>query len=195
MRKRVRAPRTESQERRDLEVRYALAAVGAPVGAPPRHPAPADLEAALADGLVLAHRDATLTRTLPLVLWRQRNSFNLDRLVAQASRRGERFSLGFFLELAGLLGHEPTLVQAARRLQDRRRTAVRLFFARELHPFAMALVRRNTPQVPRRWGYLMNMGVDSFRTLFDKFARLDLRSPELRGQSLRLRARLASGEK
>jgi hypothetical protein len=178
MRKRVRARRTERQERRDLEVRFALAAVGAPVGAPRKNPPPADLEAALADGLVLAHRDATLTRTLPLVLWRQRNRFNLDRLVAQASRRGERFSLGLFLELAGRLGHEPTLVQAAQRLRDRRRTAVRLFFAREHGPVAMAMARRYTPQVARRWGYLMNMGVDSFRTLFDKFARLDLRSPE-----------------
>ena len=55
----------------------------------------------------------------------------------------------------------------------------------------MAMARRYTPQVARRWGYLMNMSVDSFRTLFDKFARLDLRSPEHLGRSLRLRARLA----
>ncbi len=41
----------------------------------------------------------------------------------------------------------------------------------------------------------MNMTVDSFRTLFDKFARLDLRSPEHLGcSSLRLRARLARAE-
>jgi hypothetical protein len=66
----------------------------APVGAPHKNPPPVDLEAVLADGLVLAHPDATPTRTLPLVLWRQRNRLNLDRLVAQASRRAERFSLG-----------------------------------------------------------------------------------------------------
>ncbi len=60
VRRRVRAQRTESQDRRDLKVRFALAAVGAPVGAPRKTPFPADLEAALADGLVLAHRDATL---------------------------------------------------------------------------------------------------------------------------------------
>lgn len=181
----------KSQELQHQRIRFALAAVGAPVGAPRRNPPPADLEATLADGLVLAHRDATLARTLPLVFWRQRDRYDLDRLVAQASRRGERFALGLFMELAGRLGHEPALLEAARRLRDRRRTAVRLFFTRPHGPFAMTLTRRNTPQVARRWGYLMNMTVDSFRTLFDKFARLDLRSSEQLGRSLRLRARLA----
>jgi hypothetical protein len=197
-----RAPQTKrashatvkSQERRHQRIRFALAAAGAPVGAPRRNPPPADLEATLADGLVLAHRDATLARTLPLVFWRQRNRFKLDRLVVQASRRGERFSLGLFLELAGHLGHEPTLIQAARRLRDRRRTAVRLFFSNAHGPIAMAMARRYTPQVARRWGYLMNMAVDSFRTLFDKFARLDLDLPANSGHSLRLRARLARAE-
>jgi hypothetical protein len=194
MPKRVQAQHTESKERRDLSVRSALAAVGAPVGVLRRTPPPADLEATLADGLVLAHRDATLARTLPLVFWRQRDRFDLDRLVAQASRRGERFALGLFLELAGRLGQEPTLVQAARRLQDRRRTAVRLFFTRPHGPFALALARRSAPRVARRWGYLMNMPLDSFRTLFDKFARLDLRSSEHLGRALRFRARLARTE-
>ncbi len=58
----------------------------------------------------------------------------------------------------------------------------------------MAMARRYTPQVARGWGYLMNMAVDSFRTLFDKFARLDLDSPENSGHSLRLRARLARAD-
>src|SRR6266545_2711923 len=44
---------------RDLKARYALASVGAPLGAPRRNPPPKDLEGALADGLVLSHRDAT----------------------------------------------------------------------------------------------------------------------------------------
>jgi hypothetical protein len=35
-----------------------------------------------------------------------------------------------------------------------------------------ALARRNTPKEALRWGYVMNMGLDSFRTLFEKFARL-----------------------
>lgn len=189
-----RGATVNSQARWDEKARFALAAIGAPVGAPRRNPPPADLEAALADGLVLAHRDATLARTLPLVFWRQRDNFDLGRLVVQASRRGERFALGLFLELAGRLGHEPTLVQSARQLRDRRRTAVHLFFTGPHGPIAMAMARRYTPQVARGWGYLMNMAVDSFRTLFDKFARLDLDSPENSGHSLRLRARLARAD-
>jgi hypothetical protein len=79
--------------------------------------------------------------------------------------------LGLFLELAGRLGHERTLVQAARRLRADRRRPARHFFEGACGPYAMAAARRNTPRVARRWGYLMNMPVDSFRTLFEKFAR------------------------
>jgi hypothetical protein len=178
-RRRVRPQRQETDKRRDGKVRVALAALGSPVGAPRRNPPPADLEATLADGLVLAHRDATLARTMPLVLWRQRDRFDLDRLVAQASRRGERSALGLFLELAGRLGHERTLAKAARRLQAGRRRPARHFFEGAYGPYAMAAARRNTPRVARRWGYLMNMPVDSFRTLFEKFARQPCVPPEM----------------
>lgn len=132
---------------------------------------PPDLEAALVDGLVLSHRSATVARVMPLVLWRQRDRFDLDRLVAHASRRDERSALGFFLELAGLLGDDPPLVRAARRLRDKRRTRIRQFFAGPHGPFGLDLTRRNTPKEARRWGYLMNMPVDSFKTLFEKHAR------------------------
>jgi hypothetical protein len=136
-----------------------------------RNPPPPDLEAALIDGLVLSHRSATVARVMPLVLWRQRDRFDLDRLVAHASRRDQR-AVGFFLELAGLLGDDPPLVRAARRLRDKRRTRIRQFFAGAHGPFALELAHRKTPKEARRWGYLMNMPFDSFRTLFEKHARL-----------------------
>ena len=154
----------------DDEVRAWLAAAGAPLGSarPKNHPR--DLEEALAEALVLSHRDATVARVLPLVLWRQRARLDLDRLVGQASRRDERSALGYFLELAGRLGGDPALVQAARRLRDRRRTKARPFFAGPLGPRAAAAARRNSPKEALRWGYVMNMGVDSFRAMFEKFA-------------------------
>ena len=113
-----------------------------------------------------------MARVLPLVLWRQRDRMDLDRLIAQASRQDERSALGYFLELAGQLGDDRALVQAARRLRDKRRTKTRQFFAGSLGPHVAALARRNTPKEALRWGYFMNMGLDSFRTLFEKFARL-----------------------
>jgi hypothetical protein len=164
--------RTDRRTNHDHEVRAALATVGAPLGSPRTKAPPPDLEEALANALVLSHRDPTVARVLPLVLWRQRDRLDLHRLVAQASRRDERSALGYFLELAGQLGDVPVLVQAARGLRDRRRTKTRQFFAGPFGPHATALARRNTPKEALRWGFVMNMPLDSFRTLFEKFARL-----------------------
>src|SRR5439155_18464827 len=97
----------------------------APLGSPRTKTHLPDLEKILANGLVLSHRDPTVARVLPLVLWRQRDRMDLDRLIAQASRQGERSALGYFLELAGQLGDDRALVQAARRLRDKRRTKTR----------------------------------------------------------------------
>lgn len=154
----------------DDDVRGWLTAAGAPLGSPrPRRRSP-PLEEALVEALTLSHRDATVARVLPLVLWRQRERLNLDRLVLQASRRDERPALGYFLELAGQFGGDAHLVRAARALRDRRRTGTRPFFTGPQGRHAAAVARRNTPKEALRWGYVMNMGLDSFKAMFDKFA-------------------------
>lgn len=161
---------TRDRTDHDDDVRGWLAAAGAPLGSPrPKRPAP-PLEEALAEALALSHRDATVARVLPLVLWRQRGRLNLDRLVQQASRRDERPALGYFLELAGQFGGDVRLVRAARALRDRRRTGTRPFFTGPQGRHAAEVARRNTPKEALRWGYVMNMGLDSFKTMFDKFA-------------------------
>ena len=163
--------RPEARTDHDDEVRAWLAAAGAPLGSLRSKTPPPDLEEALAEALVLSHRDATVARVLPLVLWRQRGRLDLERLADEASHRDERSALGYFLELAGQLGGDPALVKAARRLHDRRRTKARPFFVGPLGPHAAAAARRNTPKEALRWGYVMNMGLDSFKAMFEKFAR------------------------
>ena len=156
------APRAE-------KVRGWLAAAGAPllvsrpvVGRMPR------LEEVLAEGLALSHHDATVARVLPVVLWRQRDRLDHVRLVHEATRRNELQALGFFLELTGRLGGDPRLSALSRRLRDRRRSRARQFFARPHGRMALGAARRKTPPVARRWGYLMNMGLDSFASAFAK---------------------------
>jgi hypothetical protein len=56
--------------------------------------------------------------------------------------------------------------------RDRRRTKTRQFFAGPLGPHAVALARRNRPKEALRWGYVMSMGLDSFRTPLERLARL-----------------------
>ncbi len=149
-------------------VRGWLAAAGAPllVEEPvARTPA---LEVVVAEGLALAHRDATTARVLPLLLWRQRHRLDYVRLVREATRRNERQTLGFFLELAGRLGRDSRLTSLSKELQDRRRRRARLFFAGPHGRMALATARSKTPRLARRWGYLMNMGLDSFASAFAK---------------------------
>jgi hypothetical protein len=150
----------------DQDVRAWLRAVGAPLStaASPEHPPLAEV---VGEALCLAHRDATVARVLPLVLWRHRHA-DLDALVAEATRRNERQTLGLFLQLAGELGKDRQLVAVALRLHDKRRSRSRPFFAGPHGPRALAAARRNTPAVARKWGFVMNMGRDSFASAFEK---------------------------
>ena len=155
----------------DAQVRSWLAEAGAPLLAEPAEEPSPTLEVVLAEGLVLARRDATVARVMPLLLWRRRDDVDVDRLTAEATRRDERQTLGFFLDLAGQLGRSPALKAAARRLRDGRRRRVEPFFrGGPGGPLALAAARRTTPAVARRWGFVMNVGLDSFASLFEKHA-------------------------
>ena len=151
------------------KVRTWLSAAGAPllVSRPTRGPRP-PIESVLAEGVALSHRDAAVARVLPLVLWRHRDTLDHEELVRQASLRNESQALGFFLELTGALGNERRLKDRAQRLRDGRRTRTRPFFARPVGRRELPLARLRTPALARRWGYWMNMDLDSFASTFAK---------------------------
>ncbi len=151
------------------KVRTWLSAAGAPlvVSRPARGPRPS-IESVLAEGVALSHQDAAVARVLPLVLWRYRNTLDHAELVRQASLRNESQALGFFLELTGTLGNERRLKDRARRLRDGRRTRTRPFFSRPMGRRELALARLRTPTLARRWGYWMNMDLESFASTFAK---------------------------
>jgi len=130
------------------------------------------LEKVLAQALTLSHDDATVARVLPLVFWAQRDRLEYSRLVREATRVNERQTLGFFLELTGRLAGDHRFASLSNRLRDRRRSRVRPFFARSHGRMALAAARRETPRLARRWGYLMNMGLESFASAFAKHTQV-----------------------
>jgi DNA-binding transcriptional ArsR family regulator len=149
-------------------LRRQLAALGAPLGGPApkgQHP---PSEEVLAAGLVLAHHSPTVARVLPVAFWRQRDQLDYERLQRAATLRDERQALGFYLELTGLLGGDRRLARCASGLRDRRRTALRPFFSAGRGPFARAAAREKSPALARRWGFLMNMELESFSATFRK---------------------------
>ena len=154
-------------------VRGWLAAAGAPLLVSRRVAGRVpSLERVLAQALALSHDDATVARVLPLVFWAQRNRLDYDRLVCEATRLDERQTLGFFLELTGRLARDHRFASVLNQLRDRRRSRVRLFFAGPHGRMALAAARRKTPRLARRWGYLMNMGVESFASAFAKHTQV-----------------------
>ena len=131
----------------EQRLRGQLATLGAPLaGRTPkgRHP-PA--EEVLADALVLAHRSPTVARVLPVAFWRQRNSLDFGRLQQGATRRDERQTLGFYLELTGRLGGDRRLERRARSLRAGSREIASARSALGLsHEHGARELRRGLPQ-------------------------------------------------
>jgi hypothetical protein len=152
----------------EQKLRGQLAALGAPLGGPAQTKRPPSPEDVLADGLVLAHDSPTVARVLPVAFWRQRDNVDYARLERAATLRNERQALGFYLELTGQLGGDRRLAHRAGRLRDRRRTALRPFFTGGRGSFAQAAAREKSPRLARRWGYSMNMELQSFAAAFRK---------------------------
>jgi DNA-binding transcriptional ArsR family regulator len=150
----------------EQKLRGQLGALGAPLAGPSPRGRRLPSEEVLADALVLSHQSPTVARVLPVAFWRQRTKLDYDRLERAATRRDERQALGFYLELTGQLGGDPRLVRRARSLRDRRRTALRPFFSSGRGFFARAAAREKSPALARRWGFLMNMELESFATAF-----------------------------
>lgn len=146
-----------------------LASLGAPLStdaAPDGSPNP---EEAVAQGLRLAHRHPTLARAYPVLLARNRNRLNLERLRQRATELNEKQALGFFLDLTGTLASDRRLRSFAQTLKDRRIRKVRDFFEGPHGKYSRELAEQRTPQVARDWHFRMNMDMDNFRTLYSKF--------------------------
>ncbi len=134
---------------------------------PPRKPPP--LEEVLAAGLSCAHSDASLAGNLPIVLHRN-PTVNLDELCRLARLRAESQTLGFFLDLTDELTGKQQFSAKAKTLRDRRLRRMRNVFSHDgrFSPFDRELAEINSPEVARRWHFLMNMSLESFRSYFRK---------------------------
>jgi hypothetical protein len=159
-----------TKRRRKARLRAALAHYGAPlfvaeteVGTPP------GVEEAVASGLRLAHEDPAVAGNLPVVLWLNRE-LDVQELATLALRAGEGQTLGFMLELTNELSGTAVFKDAADALRDKRHRKLKNFFSRDgrFGPYEEELAQLNTPEVAKRWHFLMNTGLDSFQSYFRK---------------------------
>jgi len=152
----------EDDRRRTAET---LVAMGAPLAgwAARPHLAP---EEALATGLQLASEDATVLRVLPLVLaknWTRLDWQSLEHLVRE---RNLLELLGMLVELTGQLTHAPELSRKARTWWSPNPKPKFLFSPR--NRFDRELAEHGSPAIAKRWGFLVNMGEDSFRSVLER---------------------------
>jgi hypothetical protein len=159
---------TTASAEEDEPLRRRLVALGAPLrGLDSLTVEPSEQMSTLVEGVRLARRDPVVARSLPLCFWRLRDALDMKALAALAFRPEDRHALGFMLELTGELGKDRRLVGLAEGLRDRRITLQRDFF----QMFRRDAVIRDFP-IAAKWGFRMNMDIDSFRALFDKFKRV-----------------------
>ncbi len=144
-----------------------LVALGAPLSGwrPNRRLAP---EAALAFALRFASTDASLLRSLPVVLARTWRELDWTKLENSARAQDSLALLGMLTELTASLAGLKELGEKARGWWRAPRETRHLFPPR--NDFDRELAEHRTPPVARRWGFLMNMGEDSFRTLYERHA-------------------------
>lgn len=156
----------------ETRLRAALAYFGAPLFVPSNvelRKVPG-LEVTLAAALHLSHADPAVAGNLPVVLWKNRLQLDVNELARLAVRDGEGQTLGFFLDLTDQLAGVNLFTPAAQALKDKRVRRTRNFFARDgrFGEYEEGLAVMNTPEVAKRWHFLMNMSLESFVSYFRK---------------------------
>ena len=147
------------------EAAETLVAFGAPLAAWRAH-AHQPLEQALVTAFQRARTDATLLRSLPVVLALNWRRLDWTQLEQRATALGVLETLGMLVELTAELAHLPELAPRAERWW-KPHAAASAFFVRR-NAFDSELAEARTPRVARKWGFLMNLGEDSFRSLLER---------------------------
>jgi DNA-binding transcriptional ArsR family regulator len=169
---RADAPRGQSTELDEqlAEVRADLGEHGAPFWtARPGAHSTSRLEDALARGCAASHHDSTIAKVMPYMFLRSRDSLDFNRLNQSLTENKQKHTAGFFLAVAGELGGSRTLQAWADQLKDKRRTTVVDFFGHASSKRLQALAERNTPALARAWNFRLNLTMDDFRSVTEKF--------------------------
>lgn len=128
------------------------------------------LEETLARSLIVSHRNATVLRVLPLLFAKHASELDVDALRKRAATLRQSRSLGFVLDLAADLSGDKKLRAFSAALRDRRVKVTESYFTNLVGKYALALAKKNTPPAARRWRYVLNMPMESFASLYEKFA-------------------------
>lgn len=133
----------------------------------------ADKEELVVRATFRAKENATLARALPVLLAKLLPQLNEHRLMYWAKKYEVKKEFGFFVDLTGFLSEKKTYRKMAKAFFDQRWSQNDFLFSPDNNAkgFQAELVEMNTPQLAKHWHLKMNMGLDSFESLFKKFAK------------------------
>ncbi len=137
-------------------------------------------EEALARALVLAHRDPSLAKALPVLVYRLYDELDWNDLLGRSRELRELRTLGFFLQITGKLSGRDDLKTMASSLHDGRERKQRNFFQTRSGEFNERLAKINTPEIAGSWNYIMNMPLESFRSFFEKHVGMSVKKSRSR---------------
>lgn len=165
-------PKEDTQDTKDVtddDVLWNLAGLGAPLVVENKSQKELPLEKTVALALNVVRRNPTAARALPLVLAENSSRMNYARLRYWAKEAKATRTLGFFLDLTHALQGRSRFKKMANELLDRRVKQNEPFFKTSSTKYAMMLAHRKTPSLARKWHFTMNMSLNDFRSVFEKF--------------------------
>lgn len=164
----------EKQEERPSEVVLAnLERMSGSLGSMAENQPELSDEETLALACGLARKNATVARVLPVALYKSLKHLNFEKLKALCFKKGEKKTLGFFLDLTSELANMTHLHELAEELRDDRFKKNESFFLNQSQgKYAKKLEAQNTPKLAKRWHFRMNMDLENFRSHFGKFVTL-----------------------
>jgi hypothetical protein len=164
----VTKPDSDLASRAD-SLRGELARQGAPLWNRTPGASGASLEELLARACELSHRDPSVAKLLPYLFLRKKNELSFARLERALTEHKQKHTGGFLLALAASLSGDKTMRTWSKRLKDKRRTKPVDFFPEASSKRLRALAERNTPALARAWSFRLNMSMDDFRSVMEKF--------------------------
>ena len=129
------------------------------------------IEETIVKSLELARWYPPIARVLPVVIHRNRKKIDLNLLVMLANKNSQKKALGFFLELTAILSGDHNLKSIAKKCRDRRYKRHEYFFYRQgKNKYFQRLTQKKTPTVAKKWHFLMNIELETFKSVYRKFA-------------------------
>ncbi len=163
-----RGPTALVRSREDDGVRAELKALGAPLGGVEEASSVSRPVEVLMKGVRLARRDPVVAKSLPVCFWRQRGAVDEQSLLELVARPEEKHALAFFLAVTAYLAKDRSFAAVAEKLRDHR--------VRSTRPFFLQTSRHDSGvrfPLAARWGFTMNVSLESFRSHFEKFVPRD----------------------